>query len=453
MATDEARARDDLEWLLADLAMRRDTVRENRAYYDGRQQLRFATSYWRNTFGRVFKEATDNLCAPVVDAVAERLKVDGWDGPGAEQFDTLWKQARMPRLQHEDHLEALTTGDAFNIVWPSSTGKPTVWPQAADACAVQYDTEELGMLRVGGKLWRKSGTEWRATMYYRDVLHRFYCPTSRNSHEIPAAGKFMPVAGDDDPVVPNPWDRVPFAHYASKAKLGGYGRSELHDVRPIQDMLNKSVMDLLVGMEFASLPQRYGIGVEKPRDPVTGAEIEGDVQAGINRLWTVKNPAATLGQFDAADLSQIVEVVEQFRLEMARVSGTPPQYFFAGNNDWPAGVTLARLESRLVHKAGNRQDTFGDGHTQTKELLQLQNGQAVAIELVPRWVDASMPDPLTALEVAAGKKAVGVSDRQNLRELGYPEELIDEMLAENAVAMQPLDDALAAAMSGAGEDA
>lgn len=441
---------EDVEWVLCDLAARTPKVALNRAYYDGQQALAFATRYWRNTFGELFRDLSDNLCAPVVDAVVERMVLDGFDGTAANDVETLWNAARMHRISPELHLEAGIAGDAFAIVWPNRLSVPTVWPQAADTCAVDYDPDELGLIRKAGKLWRSTPTTWRLTMYYPDRLVKLVATVGKDNTTMPKASKFALILdgqyGDEVADNDNPWKIVPVAHYAMRAKLGGYGRSELENVRIVQDMLNKSVMDLLVGMEFAGLPQRYGIGVEKPRDPNTGEEIEGNVRAGVDRLWTVKNPAATLGQFDAADLNAIVAVVESFRMEMARVSGTPAQYFQLGG-DWPSGTALGRLESRLVHKVEDRDRTCGDGHLQVGQLLLAQAGKTVPApgDLTPRWSDAAMPDPETELAVSEAKLRVGVSQRQVLKELKYPDDLIDEMLSENAQQGMAAADALAAA--------
>src|SRR6185312_4357732 len=48
------------------------------AYYQGQHRIAFATSKWRETFGSLFAELSDNWCQLVVDASVERLKVIGF---------------------------------------------------------------------------------------------------------------------------------------------------------------------------------------------------------------------------------------------------------------------------------------------------------------------------------------------------------------------------------------
>src|SRR5205085_5557231 len=63
-------------------------------------------------------------------------------------------------------------------------------------------------------------------------------------------------------VIPNPFGVVPVFHFANNADLGQPGRSELEAAIPVQDGLNKSVLDMLVAMEFSAYRQRWAAGIE-----------------------------------------------------------------------------------------------------------------------------------------------------------------------------------------------
>ena len=54
---------------------------------------------------------------------------------------------------------------------------------------------------------------------------------------------------------------VPFPNLGE----GSFGMSELRDVVPLQDALNKTLLDMLVGSESQALPQRYALGLEIER--------------------------------------------------------------------------------------------------------------------------------------------------------------------------------------------
>jgi hypothetical protein len=74
---------------------------------------------------------------------------------------------------------------------------------------------------------------------------------------VPAFRQDGPAFGH---VVPNPYGVVPVFHFANNADLGMTGRSELEAAMPVQDGLNKSVLDMLVAMEFSAYRQRWAAG-------------------------------------------------------------------------------------------------------------------------------------------------------------------------------------------------
>ena len=48
------------------------------SYYNGEHKMAFTTSQFRQTFGNLFAAFADNWCDLVVDAAAERLRVEGF---------------------------------------------------------------------------------------------------------------------------------------------------------------------------------------------------------------------------------------------------------------------------------------------------------------------------------------------------------------------------------------
>src|SRR5207248_10001232 len=86
----------------------------------------------------------------------------------------------------------------------------------------------------------------------------------------------------------NPYGIVPVFHFANNADIGAFGQSELRAALPIQDGLNKSILDMLVAMEFSAFRQRWIAGLEVDTDPATGKQIL-PFQPGVERLWVAAN--------------------------------------------------------------------------------------------------------------------------------------------------------------------
>ena len=110
-----------------------------RKYYDGEQDLVFATSKFSNTFGNIFKTFAYNRCGPVVDAMVDRLQLLGFDpvfpsdpnNPAANDeviaavkadMERVFRLNRLDRKQNDLLQEALKSGDAYLIIWLDCIG-------------------------------------------------------------------------------------------------------------------------------------------------------------------------------------------------------------------------------------------------------------------------------------------------------------------------------------------
>lgn len=421
----------DLEWLLADLAGRQKRLQLYRDYYDGEHRLLFASDNFKNAFGDLFQAFADNCCPAVVDSLTDRLQLTHFAGGQGEAANRLWEACKMPRRHGEVHLAACRSADAYVIVWPDTAGRPRIYPQEPANVTVLYDDDEPDMIVRAGKLWKANDGRWRATLYYPERNER-YVTREKRADRPDRAALFVPLEDDElGPEVPNLWGRPPVFHFGNDAEVGSFGKSELRNVIPLQDALNKAIADMLVAMEFVALPQRYGIGVENQVDPITGQERP--PKFGPDRFLTVPAPDAQFGQFEGADLSQFLNVQDAFRVEIARVSGRPLHYFQLAGGNPPSGLSLKVLEGRLNKTAYDRQAAFGDTWEEaTAFALRIERGTIEAPDLEAVWVPPETRDELAEVTVQEGKQRVGVSRRRSLRELGYTDDEIDVMDEERS---------------------
>src|SRR4051812_1936663 len=142
-----AEPKTDLECGIAQLKARLPDYHLLSDYYRGRQKLTFASEKFRNAFGRLFLAFADNMCALVVDTLADRLQIVGFqlqdDSAGSvEEADILdlWEDDDMELLSGQIHLEAFKEGDAYVLVWPDPvTQDPVFYPQKAHTMTVMYN--------------------------------------------------------------------------------------------------------------------------------------------------------------------------------------------------------------------------------------------------------------------------------------------------------------------------
>jgi hypothetical protein len=413
-------------------------------YYRGDHDLAFATEKFANTFGSLFREFAMNLCPAVCDAVRDKLRITDLivrgtghspadhDIPGRlnGDIDRIWHRNRMPIRSGEVHREALVNGDAYVIVWPDESGTAAIHPQRAANCTVVFDEERPGRVERAAKYWRSQDGHTRLNLLYPDRIERFITAKPGNS-SLPEAREFVAnidapskIAGTRDDIrsntVPNPYDIVPVFHFANNGDVGAFGRSELEAVIPVQDGLNKSVLDMLVAMEFSAYRQRWAAGIEIEYD--NDGNAIAPFKAGIDHLWLAQNPEARFGDFDTADLEQFLKVKDSFRIDIASVTGTPMYYLLPHTRGFPSGEAIRRAEARFIAKVRDRQAAFGQSWSEVMAFaVSIETGIS-DIRIATRWEDPARLSERETLQNILLKKQIGVSDEQALREAGYAAE-------------------------------
>ncbi len=396
-------------------------------YYKGNHTLTFATEKFKNAFGSLFREFADNLCPPVVDAVKDKLTITGFqveegETDSATKAWKIWQNNRMGKRAGEIHKEAIKNGDSYAIVWTDPAGKVTIYPQKAATCTVFYDAETPGKILYAAKCWQRIDKKLRLNLYYSDRIEKYI---SRSVGAMLNEKDLIPFTDDGEAIITNPFDVVPVFHFANNSDIGSFGCSELDQAMPIQDALNKSVLDMLVAAEFASYRQRYATGVDVEYD--ADGKPKAPFMAGVERLWVTENPEVKFGDFEATELKQFLNVQQSFRIEMATVTGTPLYYFALAEAKYPSGEALSKSETRFISKVKDRQESFGQVWEDLMSFALLLEGNAKASQLFVEWTDPAALSQKELLETLVLKKAVGVPEEQLWIEAGYGEKDIERM--------------------------
>ncbi len=174
------------------------------------------------------------------------------------------------------------------------------------------------MIRAA-KYWRTRDRHTRLNIFYPDRIERFI--TAKPGDGIFTDADAFVRYRD---AVPNPFGVLPVFHFANNADIGSFGRSELEAAIPVQDGMNKAVLDMLVAMEFSAYRQRWAAGIEIEYD--SNGQVIPPFKAGVDHLWLAQNPDARFGDFNTADLDQFLKVKDSFRVDIASVTGTPMYY-------------------------------------------------------------------------------------------------------------------------------
>lgn len=410
-------------------------------YYAGDHNLSYATDKFRNAFGTLFTTFALNLCPAVVDAVRDKLIVSNFriEAEGDGQSETLpaaawkiWQDNRMGKRSGEIHKEACTNGDAYAIVWVDPQKNVTIYPQRAASCTVVYDEETPGKILRAAKYWFTADKKARINLYYPDRIEKWVSKGKLTANALPEESKFEQL----EKPMPNPYGVVPVFHFANNTSVGSFGQSELAQAIPVQDALNKSVLDMLVAMEFAAFRQRWATGIEVELDD--NGEAKSPFVPGADRLWISESIESKFGDFEAADLEKFLKVKESFRTDVAAVTGTPLYYFMQTGTEHPSGESMRKSETRFVNKVRDRMESFGQVWEELMAFALTIEKKGKHIRLFAEWQD---PAPLTEKEQLDNliiKKEIGVTDEQLLIEAGYGEVEVKKMLEQKAAEREAL---------------
>lgn len=421
-----------IEQALADLQTRAIKYERPERYYNGEHDLKFATEKFENTFGTLFREFALNLCPVVCDAVRDKLRIDSFgvmstrvaelgndssdsqNSPNSINSLTrqIWHRNRMATRAGEVHKEALKTGDAYLIVWPDDLGRACLYPNRAANISVAYDEDSLGRIAYAAKTWRTSDKHIRLNLLYPDRIER-YISKEKSEGSLPEAKEFESQNPQSE--IQNPFGVVPVFHFANNADLGTYGRSELEAAIPVQDGLNKSVLDMLVAMEYSAFRQRWVAGIEVDYD-AEGKAIS-PFKNGIDNLW-VAGKDARFGDFEAAQLDQFLRVKDSFRVDIASVTGTPLHYFLQQTSEFASGESLKQSGTRFLAKVRDRQESFGQVWADAMSFALRIEGNP-GTQLLTNWEDPSPMTERERLENLLLKRQLGLPVEQALVEAGY----------------------------------
>ncbi len=363
-------------------------------YYAGEQPLAFLSPEAKTALGNRFGVMASNLPRLAVTALAERLRVTGFTGEAAAIWPD-WLRNDLDQQAGVAHREALLLGDSYVIVWADRSGRPRVTVESAKQVAVLTDPGSREVV-AAVKRWEDSTAKTtEAVVYLPDEIRRL-----RADQQGAVANGFTTIE-----VIPNPLGVVPVVNLRNSDRIvGDWGGSEIDDLKPLVDALNKSLADMMVTSEFVGRPRRWATGIELTEEPVlddAGEPVLDDdgqpVMREVNpipeghRAMISENDAAKFGQLAAADLSGYGESVKVLLGQIMAVSTLPAHYVGVFSDNPASADALRAAEASLTARAEARQQTFGRAWEQVAKLIvAVRDGRDPSqVEARVQWADAA----------------------------------------------------------------
>ena len=299
----------------------------------------------------------DNFMTVVVDALAERLKVMGFDSDSEDLNEwawDLWRQNRMDYTQEVIHCETIMLGDSYILCdWDAVNERPRWTHQRAEMILPHYNetTREIDWV---SKKWIQhprigDEPETRMNLYHPDRVEKY----------VARGGVWGRYQDEMDEAWPVPWLNkqgdpigIPIFHFRNRPMGNDFGQSEIMNVIPMQDLLNKTLIDLTMILDTLAFPQRYTLNVNHGSSRL-------DILPGSVTEFHSEYDGGQVGQWNAATVDGPLTSIEAL---VQHIAGTPrtPQHLVQLMGGGPSGEALKTAESGLVNKAQQRMVNFGN---------------------------------------------------------------------------------------------
>lgn len=436
-----------IDWAIAALEAEQDLYERYEDYYRGDQQLEFATDRWVEAFADTFDAFADNWCQVVVDSAVQRLEITGWttedgDTKDSKLADEIWDANDLHVEETDLYTGTYVKGDGFMMVWPEPDGEkddeggrmPEVFYQDAMDCQVFYDPRHRRKIMRAAKQFRDMKGDLNLYIYHPDRIYQYKSTNTTTAQEaalMSMRGEFLdhlPSGWGKVKEVPNPYDIVPIFHFRNRSGIGTHGISELKSVIPMQNAVNKLLMDLLVASEFGSFRQKWIAGGAPPKND------DGSVgwRAGGNRVWHSTDPNSSFGEYGQIDLEPIFKAIDSVVGHIAKITQTPMHYLRT-SGDMPSGEALKTAESGLVQKVEAAAKAWGSPWSKCMTFaVQIKKGSKPDKPIIPVWKQPETRHDLEQAQTAQLKAVMGVPIEQLWMEhFDYTQNQVDEFKKSN----------------------
>ena len=324
-----------------------------------------------------------NICKTVVNALKDELNVIGFDTTETADQDRkkaqaewawlVWQNNRMDAKQGDVHETALRDRETFIIVdWDAENSRPRFTHQlrftdtdvqggTGEGCWIVYENDDMNQPpRAAVKQWVETiflvdGTasfRARRTVYYPERIEKWFY--DYGWHELIEEGAEWPlpwVTRDNKPL------GIPVIHFRNSNL-----RPEAWDAIPMQDAVNKQIVDILATSDMSAFPMLVALGFFPTTDGQAVKE-DGSNLLGIKPgTWIGSNKEkdkASVEKISGTDVTPMINTLKDLIVLTAQITDTPVSRFVS-SGQVAGSETLKEQEKPLKKKAKNRRVLIGN---------------------------------------------------------------------------------------------
>jgi hypothetical protein len=430
--------------LLVRLAEQRERVSKLWAWYRGRQELPDVPAKYQTAYRLFLEESATPWARLVVDAIAERLRVQGFRSPDAETGANAWRAFTRSRLNADQRLvytEALIGGTGYVSVAAAPDGEVFIVPESSFEVTHEPDLTDRAVVAGALKLYPLSwaARDWVVELYRPEATYRWLAELDRAPSreggfpidEVRVA-KRLEWESTGEPT-PNEHGVVPVIPFENRVNVLSGGASEIEDCVPVLRRIDRLTLDKMITSHFASFRQKWATGLVVPTDPETGQRVE-PYKAAVDRLWVNTAPDGRFGTFEATDVSQYLSAVDSEIATLAAISRVPAHYLMQRNlANPPSAESLIASEAGLISKVEDRQAQYGEAWEQAAALQARLSGRPIEIDSIEvDWVNAERRNPAQTSDAAIKLQNIGVPQPALWAYVGFTPQQVEEFSRESA---------------------
>lgn len=388
------------------------------SYYEGTQPLSYLAPEIMAELSDRMRQLVINWPQLVVDALDERLDVEGFRYADSEttaaDLWSVWQANDMDEGSQQAHVDALALKRSYVIVGANEEDEASPLITAESALDVYAERDPRTRRVVAAiKRWEEPGA---GTVPER--FAQLYLPKLRVEFERRDTG-WVVVDRDEHGL-----DVVPVVPLANRPRLRHMdGTSELRAVIPVSDAANKIASDMMVSAEYHAMPRRWATGLSRDDFADENGQPLGAMSALAGRLWVSESENAKFNQFPEAQLSNFHETLNVLARLVSSLTGLPPAFLGLATDQPPSADAIRASEARLVKRAERRQRAFGEAWERVmRVVLLMRDGQldprTRSLETV--WRDPATPTYAQKADAVVKLHAAGILPTEQAREdLGY----------------------------------
>lgn len=422
---------------MTDNQLRGEMVARFRRYMDGDHDANMTTEMRQNLRISTNPDSShpfaSNQCDNVIASMTDRLTVTAIEGDN--DAATQWSQEvldwnRFDGLQMDVHDATLVDADSYMLVeYDRDEGMSRFCHELAwdgiNGMLVIYASDDREELAAAIKVWNEtrnaSADTLRVNIYYPDRIEKFISldGTRLSPFDDPQAPGVWPIPWTTTGAVGGEPLGVPVVPFTNKRRgKSGYGKSELADMIPLQDGLNRMLHSMVMTAENSAFPIRVAKGFEPPAGLTPGMWLkilryETGADGRTRPVPLKKDDVADASSLEQGTITSYIDGANFMIEQIEKVTRTPSM---EGAN--LSGEALKQNEVKLLGKVRRFQVKAGNAWEDVMALAArlenaFGNNSIQAKRWRTKWADAQMRNDSETIKNVSTLNWLDVETRLN----------------------------------------